>query len=403
MFAWVFVRVFARVPPSTRTTVKIAIVHEWLTTLGGSELVLREMLRLFPGASVFTLIDKMTADDRAFVGVGKVSTSFLDAIPGVGARYRSLLPLYPAAIRSLDLGAFDVVISSSHSVAKNVRTRDGQLHVTYCHSPMRYAWDLRDQYLREAGLSTGVRGVMARTLLDSLQRWDRARSADVDVFTTNSRYVADRIQRAYGRSSTVIYPPVDVAFFTPGPRDESLGEYYATVSRFVPYKRVDLIARAFAQLPDRKLVIVGDGPDAEKVRAATGANVVMLGRASREHVRAVLRGAKAFLFGAEEDFGIAPVEAQACGAPVIAFGRGGALETVNASDDATRTGIFFSEQTPESIAAAVREFEGSAPISHDACRANAERFSEARFRREFRSLVDREYDRFRAGESPERS
>ena len=375
---------------------KIAIVHEWLTTLGGSELVLREMLRLFPDASVFTLIDRMAPDDRAFVGVQKLTTSFLDAIPGVGTRYRSLLPLYPAAIRSLDVTSFDVVISSSHSVAKNVRTRDGQLHITYCHSPMRYAWDLREQYLREAGLSTGIRGFMARALLDSLRRWDRIRSADVDVFVTNSRYVADRIQRAYDRSSTVIYPPVDVDFFMPGPGDDSLGEYYATVSRFVPYKRVDLIARAFAHLPDRKLVIVGDGPDADKVRAAAGDNVVLLGRASRERVRTVLRGARAFLFAAEEDFGIAPVEAQACGAPVIAFGRGGALETVIATDDPSRTGIFFPEQTPESIAGAVREFERASSISRDACRANAERFSEARFRREFGALVAREWKRFHA-------
>ena len=380
---------------------KVAIVHEWLTTLGGSELVLREMLRLFPGASVFTLIDKMAPDDRSFVGVDKVTTSFLDSIPGVGVRYRSLLPLYPAAIRSLDVTAFDVVISSSHSVAKNIRTRDGQLHISYCHSPMRYAWDLREQYLREAGLATGVRGAMARTLLDALQRWDRARSADVDVFVTNSNYVAGRIQRAYNRSSTVIYPPVDVGFFTPGPRDESLGEYYATVSRFVPYKRVDLIARAFARMPDRKLVIVGDGPDADKVRAAAGENVVLLGRASRERVRTVLRGANAFLFAAEEDFGIAPVEAQACGAPVIAFGRGGALETVVDSEEATRTGVFFPDQTPESIVIAVREFERRSAISRDACRVNAERFSETRFRREFGSLLEREYDRFRAeGSSP---
>ena len=375
---------------------KVAIVHEWLTTLGGSELVLREMIRLFPDARVFTLIDKMAADDRAFVGVGKVTASFLDAIPGVGTRYRSLLPLYPAAIRSLDVTGFDVVISSSHSVAKNVRTRDSQLHITYCHSPMRYAWDLRDQYLREAGLSTGIRGLMARTLLDSLRRWDRARAADVDVFVTNSRYVGDRIRRAYDRSSTVIYPPVDVDFFTPGPRDDTLGEYYATVSRFVPYKRVDVIARAFAHLPDRKLVIVGDGPDADKVRAAAGDNVVLLGRASRERVRTVLRGARAFLFAAEEDFGIAPVEAQACGAPVIAFGRGGAQETVIATDDPSRTGIFFPEQTPESIAGAVREFERASPVSRDACRANAERFSEARFRQEFGALVAREWARFHA-------
>jgi len=215
---------------------------------------------------------------------------------------------------------------------------------------------------------------------------------------TNSNYVADRIRRAYDRSSTVIYPPVDVEFFTPGPADDTLGDYYATVSRFVPYKRVDLIARAFAQLPDRKLVIVGDGPDLEKVKAACGPNVEMLGRASRERVRTVLRGARAFLFAAEEDFGIAPVEAQACGTPVIAFGRGGALETVVASNDATRTGAFFHEQTPESIVTAVREFE-SRQISRDSCRANAERFSAPRFRQEVGSLVEREYDRFRAGGS----
>jgi len=336
---------------------KVAIVHEWLTTLGGSELVLRELLRVFPDAGVFTLVDKMAPDDRAFIGVSEVTTSFLDAMPGVGAKYRSLLPLYPAAVRGLDVSGFDVVISNSHSVAKNVRTRAGQLHISYCLSPMRYAWDLREQYLRESGLSDGVRGVMARTLLDALQRWDRARSVDVDVFVTLSHYIADRIQRAYGRPSTVIYPPVDVDFFTPGPRDESLGDYYATVSRFVPYKRVDVIARAFAELPDRKLVIVGGGPDAEKVKAACGPNVTMLGRASRDRVRDVLRGATAFLFAAEEDFGIAPVEAQACGAPVIAFGRGGALETVVGADDAQRTGLFFGEQTPAAIAAANIELE----------------------------------------------
>jgi len=402
--------------------VKVAIVHEWLTTLGGSELVLREMLRVFPDASVFALVDKMTPDERAFIGVGQVTTSFLDRVPGIASRYRSLLPLYPAAVRGLDVSAFDLVISNSHAVAKNVRTRAGQLHVCYCHSPMRYAWDLREQYLRESGLAGGVRGLMARALLDSLQRWDRARSADVDAFVTNSLYIADRIRRAYGRSSTVIHPPVDIDFFTPGDRDESLGEYYATVSRFVPYKRVDAIARAFALLPDRRLVIVGDGPDVEKVRAAAGNNVVMLGHASRDRVRTILRGARAFVFAAEEDFGIAPVEAQACGTPVIALGRGGALETVvglppaghpeardalggpassgvrAASEPGARTGVFFPEKTPESIVSAIKEFEHQS-ISRDACRKNAERFSEARFRQEFGSLVQREWDRFDAGES----
>lgn len=374
---------------------KIAIVHEWFTTLGGSELVLREMLRVFPDARVFALIDKMSPEDRAFIGLGDVTTSFLDGIPGVAARYRSLLPLYPAAVRRFDLGAFDVVISNSHSVAKNVRTRDGQLHLSYCHSPMRYAWDLREQYLRESGLDSGARGAMARMLLDWLRRWDRERSADVDAFATNSSYVADRIRRAYGRTSTVIHPPVDIDFFTPGPADDSLGEYYATVSRFVPYKRVDVIARAFAELPNRKLVIVGDGPDAEKVKAAAGPNVTLLGRATRDRVRTILRGAKAFLFAAEEDFGIAPVEAQACGTPVIAFGRGGALETVIVAGS-NRTGVFFDEQTPSSVAAGVREFE-KLDISRDACRANTGRFSEARFRREFQLFVEREWNRFREG------
>jgi glycosyltransferase involved in cell wall biosynthesis len=376
---------------------KLAIVHDWFTTLGGAELVLRDMLRVFPDAHLFALIDKMAPDDRAFIGLGDVTTSFLDGLPGVASRYRSLLPLYPAAVRGFDLSAYDVVISNTHSVAKNARTRDGQLHLSYCHSPMRYAWDLREQYLRESGLDKGARGAMVRTLLDWLQRWDRERSVDVDAFATNSHFLADRIQRAYGRPSTVIHPPVDVEFFAPGEADDSLGEYYTTVSRLVQYKRVDMIARAFSELPDRKLVIVGDGPDAEKVKAACGPNVTMLGLSRRERVRTVLRGAKAFLFAAEEDFGIAPVEAQACGTPVIAYGRGGVLETVIDSGP-SRTGVFFREQTPSSLAAAVREFEQLlAPISRDACRKNAERFSAARFRREFQAFVKDEWTQFREG------
>lgn len=382
----------------------IAIVHDWLTTLGGSELVLRELLRVYPDARVFTLVDKMLPDDRRFIATGRVSTSLLDAIPGVGRRYRSMLPLFPAAVRSLDVSAFDVVISNSHAVAKNVRTHERQLHVSYCLSPMRYAWDLREQYLAESGLSTGVRGFAARRLLDALRRWDRDRSVDVDAFATLSQYIGERIQRAYGRSSTVIYPPVDVEFFTPGAGDDAQGDYYVTVSRFVPYKRVDMIARAFASLPDRRLVIVGDGPDADKVRAAAGPNVTLVGRASRERVRTLLRGARAFLFAAEEDFGIAPVEAQACGIPVIAYGRGGALETIRSASNGAKTGVFFTEQTPDAIAHAVRELEHMpTPIVPSACRANAERFSEERFRREFAAFVEQEWLRFGAATSSAQS
>lgn len=389
---------------------RVAIVQEWLVTLGGSELVLRELLRMFPNADVFTLVDKMPSDDRRFLGVDRTTTTFLNSIPGIASHYRTLLPLFPAAIRSLDVRGYDIVISNSHAVAKGIRTHGGQLHVCYCLSPMRYAWDLRDQYLRESGLDTGLRGVLSRTILRALKEWDRANTKDVDVFATLSRYIGERIQRAYGRSSTVIYPPVDTEFFTPrsaGHTDEEanldvadLGEYYVTASCFVPYKRVDIIAQAFASLGDRRLVIVGNGPDAAKVRGAAGRNVVLAGRVNRERLRALLRTARAFVFAAEEDFGIAPVEAQACGIPVIAFGKGGSLETVHGGDGSDRTGLFFHEQTPDAIAAAVLDFEAlQTPISAAACRANAERFSEERFRSEMGALVDQEWRAFASRES----
>jgi len=376
--------------------VKIAIAHDWLVTLGGSELVLRELLRIFPGATVFTLIDKMPQRDRAFVGVSGTRTSFLDRIPGVAATYRRLLPLFPVAISSLDLGEFDLVISNSHAIAKGVRTRSHQLHICYCLSPMRYAWDLRGQYLQESGLALGIRGFAANRLLDGLQRWDRATARRVDSFATLSHYIADRIARAYGRQSAVIHPPVDVDFFD---LDESRrpgsGDYYFTMSRFVPYKRIDLIAGAFAQLPDRRLVIAGTGPDAQKIRAAAGRNVELVGRVERDEARRLLGGARAFLFAAEEDFGIAPVESQARGVPVIAYARGGALETVRGLDHNAPTGVFFDEQSEASIACAVRQFEANAHrIAPIACRANAERFAEHVFRDEFSSFVEREWQSF---------
>lgn len=378
---------------------KVAIAHDWLVTLGGSELVLRELLRIFPGATVFTLIDKMSEPDRAFVGVAKTRTTFLDRVPRVGSTYRRFLPLFPVAMSSLDLGEFDVVISNSHAIAKGVRTRPHQLHVCYCLSPMRYAWDLRGQYLRESGLARGVRGFAANRLLDGLQRWDRSTTARVDSFVTLSDYIADRIARAYGRSATVIHPPVDVDYFgLDAGRRPGSGDYYFTMSRFVPYKRIDLIARAFAQLPDRRLVIAGGGPDADKIRAAAGPNVELVGRVERDEARSLLGGARAFLFAAEEDFGIAPVEAQACGVPVIAFARGGTLETVRGLDHAEPTGVFFDEQSETSIARAVRRFECNAQrIEPRACRANAERFAEHVFREQFSAFVDREWQSFQAG------
>jgi glycosyltransferase involved in cell wall biosynthesis len=377
-------------------TPRIAIVQEWLITLGGSELVLRELLRLFPDADVFTLVDKMPAEDRAFLGVGKTTTSFLDRIPGIERRYRSLLPLFPAAVRSLDVSGYDIVISNSHAVAKGVRTHQRQMHLCYCLSPMRYAWDLREQYLREAGLSRGPKGLLARTMLEGLRRWDRKNTAGVHAFATLSHYIADRIRRAYDRSSTVIYPPVDTEFYVPGNSDRPPGaDYYVTAGRFVSYKRTDLIAGAFRLMPDRRIVIVGDGPDAAKVRAVSGPNVTLTGRVDRAQLRSLIQGARAFIFAAEEDFCIAPVEAQAAGIPVIAFGRGGATETVRGPGSSVPTGVFFDVQSDQAIADAVRRFESlDRPMSRQACRANAERFSEERFRTEFQAFVSTEWSGF---------
>ncbi len=370
---------------------RVAIVHDWLVNPGGAELVLRDLLRVFPEAHVFTLIDHMADDDRRAIGLGRTTTSVLQNVPGIAKHYRNFLPLMPWAVRSLDVSGYDIVLSNSHAIAKGVTTTDKQLHICYCLSPMRYAWDLRESYLRASGLDRGIKGVLARALLERMRRWDLGNSFGVDTFVTLSSFIAERIERAYGRDSTVIYPPVDTDFFTrDGPREE----FYLTASRFVQYKRIDLIAEAFRLLPDRKLIIVGDGPDAAKIRFAAGANVTLVGRQARPALRDYLRRARAFVFAAEEDFGIAPVEAQACGTPVIAYGAGGALETVRAAPFPTPTGIFFEEQSAEAIADAVRRFEAVEPaITEEHCRANAERFDGAKFRKQIRDFVGAAYER----------
>jgi len=274
-----------------------------------------------------------------------------------------------------------LVLSSSHAVAKGVRPRPGALHLCYCHSPMRYAWDLESTYLEEHGMAGGVTGWLTRQLLRRVRQWDAESSGRVSAFMANSAFVAQRIARVYGRPSTVIHPPVDTTFYTPcatTPR----GPHFVTASRLVGYKRVHAIVEAFRQLPEQQLVVIGDGPDRGRVMAAAGPNVTMLGRVDNDRLRHELRRARAFLFAAEEDFGILPVEAQACGTPVIALGRGGALETVTSA-----TGRFFGEATPDAIAAAVRDFLSEPPPRADACRANTERFSVGHFHAAISSYV----------------
>lgn len=366
-------------------TPRIAIVHEWLTTLGGSELVLKEMLAVYPQADLFALVDVMAPSDRESLGLtGRtVRTTWMQRVPGIGRRYRQLLPLMPMAVRGHDLRGYDVVISNTHAVSHRVNVPSGAKHLVHCCSPMRYAWDLREPYLQESGLHRGVTGLAARVMLEWMRRGDYEAAQLPQAYAGISEYIGERIGRCYRRESTVIYPPVDVEYFTPGGSREA---FYLAASRMVPYKKLPMIAEAFARhLPDHELVIIGDGPEMGRVRAAAGPNVRVLGAQPREVLRDYLRRARAFVFAADEDFGILPVEAQACGTPVIAYGVGGARETVREGE----TGVFFGSQTPEAVAEAVWEFEEVAGgLTAAACRANAERFSTARFRAEFREWVE---------------
>lgn len=388
---------------------KIAIVHDWLDAWRGGERVLAEICNVYESAEIFALVDFLSDADRSRLGGRRATTSFLQHLPLARRHFRNLLPLFPRAIESLDISGYDLVISSSHAVAKGVRTHRGQLHICYCYTPMRYAWDLRDQYLRQTGLDRGVRGWLVRWTLDRIRAWDRAASERVDHFIAISQHIASRIRRCYDRDSTVIHPPVATAApvlsraslaseVDGGPtRDRS----YVTVSQLVPYKRVDLIVEAFRRLPDRELVVIGEGPERARIEAIAGPNTRLLGRLPDRERDQWLVKARAFVFAADEDFGIAPLEAQACGTPVIALARGGALETIHGLDAPAPTGVLFAEQTADSIAAAVREFEAHrARIESAACIENAHRFEPQRFRRELRNFVDARWAEFARRKAP---
>jgi glycosyltransferase involved in cell wall biosynthesis len=371
---------------------RIAVVHDWLLDFAGSERVLAEILRCYPQADLFALVDHMRDADRVALGGKRAATTFLQAMPGSSSHLRYYLPLMPFAIEQLDVTGYDLVISSSHAVAKGVTVSPDALHVSYVHTPMRYAWDLQFVYLREERLH-GLRGLALRWLLHRLRLWDHRSAAGVDRFVANSRFVARRILKAYRRNADVIYPPVDTDFFCPeGARDD----YYIAVSRLIGYKRIDLLVDAFAQLPELRLVVVGDGPQYARLKAAAPANVELAGHLAANALRDRLRRARAFLFASVEDFGIAPLEALACGTPVIALRRGGAAETVAGLESEAPTGVFFEEQSVAAVVSAVRTFEEyRQKISASACRTQAERFSATRFRREFTDFVTGAYAQWR--------
>lgn len=365
---------------------RVAIVHDWLVTYAGSEKVLEQIIRIWPEADLFSIVDFFPEEHRGVLGGKHAKTSFIQHLPRARTAYRAYLPLMPLAVEQFDLSAYDLVISSSHAVAKGVITGPHQIHVSYVHSPIRYAWDLQHQYLAQAGVATGLKSWLARGVLHYMRIWDQRTAHGVDAFVANSGFVGRRIRKIYGADSTVVYPPVDVEHFDLGTQRE---DFYLTASRMVPYKRIPLIVEAFASMPDRRLIVVGDGPDFARAKALAGPNVTLLGYQPTSVLIDLMRRARAFLFAAEEDFGITVVEAQACGAPVIAYGRGGALETVIESHDPTfGTGLFFMEQSVPAIVDAIARFEAHAPIRPEVCRDNAIRFASERFRVEFLRVVE---------------
>lgn len=361
---------------------KVAIIHDWIIDLGGAEQCLKSIYKLFPD-DLFTLLYKKETVSRLEIPEEKIISSFIQNLPFAEKKYRNYLPFFPLAIEQLDVSKYDLIISSSHAAAKGILTNANQMHICYCYTPMRYIWDMYHQYIKSSGLDRGLKGKFAKFVLHYLRTWDLSTVNRVDHFIAISHYIAKRIERVYNRKSTVIYPPVDVDKFTLCTNKEN---YYVAASRLVSYKKIDLIVEAFSFMPDKNLVVVGDGPDFKKIKQKAAKNVELLGYQPTDSLKNILQKARAFIFAADEDFGILPVEAQACGTPVIAYGCGGATETVLNGE----TGIFFSEQSVESICEAIKKFENSRDNFHpEIIRKNAERFSRVRFEKEFKSFVER--------------
>jgi len=378
-----------------RTHMRIAIVHDWLDTWGGAENVLAILLDLYPSADLYAVVDFLSEADRGRLGDRKIRTSFIQHLPFARNHFRKYLPWMPRAVERFDLAGYDLIISSSHAVAKGAVTGPNQLHICLCYSPARYAWEHEAQYLADAGLDQWPLSALARRSMRRFREWDFLAAKRVDRFVAISAYIARRIERCYGRSAEIIYPPVDVARYSSACVERS--PFYLTLSRLVPYKRVDLIVAAFADMPERELIVAGDGPDLRALAATAPANVRLLGRVTDAERDRLLASARAFVFAAEEDFGIAPLEAQACGTPVIALCRGGSVETLRGLDQREPTAVFFADQTSAAIRDAVIRFEHSADrIKASACRSNALRFDIATFRQRFGDCVSTAFDGFRA-------
>jgi len=374
------------------SALRVALVHDWLTGMRGGERCLEVFCELFPCAPLYTLLN-VPGSVSPLIERRRIVTSFVQRLPGAATRYRHYLPLFPAAIRSFDFSDFDLVLSLSHCVAKGARVSPGAMHLSYCFTPMRYVWDLYDDYFGARAPWTAR--LAMPPVAAALRRWDR-RTDNVHGFAAISRHIAERIRRVWARDAEVIYPPVDVDRFAIAP--DGPGDYYLVVSALVPYKRVDLAVEA-ANRVGRRLIVVGTGPEEPRLRALAGPTVEFLGWRTDPEVSVLYSRCRAVIFPAVEDYGIVPLEAAAAGRPTLALGRGGALETMVGLDDGGEppTAVFFAEQTADAVVDAIGRFEAARPrFDPQALRARAMRFDVKRFRRRAREWIDAQWREFHA-------
>lgn len=381
---------------------KIALAHDWLNQMGGAENVLERLVELYPGAPVFTTIYGPALMPEAYRR-WDIRPTWLNRAPAIHRHHQPYLPLYPPAVESMDFSGYDLILSNKSGFIHGLRHTPEQLHICYCLAPTRYVWDYGSYAARE-GFGRWV-GWLIEPLIRRLRQWDYEaaqgsggageqgrRGAGVDYFIAISKDIQARIKKYYGRESVIIYPPVDTGHFRPLPPGQSPGDFYLVVSRLIPYKRIDLAVQALTRLGQR-LIIVGDGRDRARLETIAGPTVEFKGRLPGNEVAELMAHCRAFLFPGFEDFGIAPVEAQAAGRPVIAFGQGGALDTVIEG----QTGLFFREQSVEALIATIAQFERTS-FNPAAVRANAERFSVERFKQELGAFVAKKWQEFKSRE-----
>lgn len=361
---------------------KTAIVHDWLTTYAGSERCVESFTNIWNNADIYSLVDFLNEKDRQTILKGKnAKTSFVQKLPLANKYHRHYFPLFPLAIEQFDLSGYDLVISSSHAFAKGALTNSNQLHICYCYTPIRYAWDLTHQYFDKESFVGRIQKLILQPALHNIRTWDVVSANRVDFFVAISNYIARRIKKIYRRDAEVIYPPVDTAKFSCESHKE---DFYLTASRFVPYKKIDLIAESFSKMPDKKLIIIGEGSDKEKIKAKSAKNVKMINYKEVDDLAEYMKRARAFVFAAEEDFGISVIEALSCGTPVIALNKGGTAETIVDG----KYGIHFSDQTPDDIVNAVARFEKSENTFDPQILSNyAKQFDRSIFEEKIKSFI----------------